>query len=56
MAPAKPRAAAEAQAREEALRRLVSTFDSAIVAFSGGVDSAYLAWVAHRCSAKRRWR
>jgi uncharacterized protein len=39
--------AAEAQAREEALRRLVSTFDSAIVAFSGGVDSAYLAWVAH---------
>ncbi len=40
--------AAEAQAREEALRRLVSTFDSAIVAFSGGVDSAYLAWVTHQ--------
>ena len=35
-------------AREEALRRLVSTFDSAIVAFSGGVDSAYLAWVTHQ--------
>ncbi len=36
------------QAREEALRRLVSTFDSAIVAFSGGVDSAYLAWITHQ--------
>lgn len=40
--------AAGADAREEALRRLVSTFDSAIVAFSGGVDSAYLAWVTHQ--------
>jgi pyridinium-3,5-biscarboxylic acid mononucleotide sulfurtransferase len=40
--------AAEAHAREEALRRLVSTFDSAVVAFSGGVDSAYLAWVTHQ--------
>ena len=42
------RVAAEADAREEALRSLVSTFDSAIVAFSGGVDSAYLAWVTHQ--------
>src|SRR5690349_20315779 len=33
--------------KEDALRRLLSTFDSAIVAFSGGVDSAYLAWVSH---------
>jgi uncharacterized protein len=40
--------AAEVHEREEALRRLVSTFDSAIVAFSGGVDSAYLAWVTHQ--------
>jgi uncharacterized protein len=32
--------------RELQLRELISTFDSLIVAFSGGVDSAYLAWVA----------
>jgi uncharacterized protein len=33
--------------KEQALRRLLSAFPSVIVAFSGGVDSAYLAWVAH---------
>ena len=34
-------------ARKEAhLRDLIASFDSLIVAFSGGVDSAYLAWVA----------
>jgi uncharacterized protein len=33
--------------KEEALRHLIAGFDSAIVAFSGGVDSAYLAWVTH---------
>jgi uncharacterized protein len=38
----------EVHAREEELRRLVSSFDSAIVAFSGGVDSAYLALIAHQ--------
>ena len=32
--------------KEPQLRELISTFDSLIVAFSGGVDSAYLAWVA----------
>ena len=44
-----PRAAAAAEAAARAKRRCgaVSTFDSAIVAFSGGVDSAYLAWLTH---------
>ena len=32
--------------KEQHLRELVSSFDSLIIAFSGGVDSAYLAWVA----------
>jgi uncharacterized protein len=32
--------------KELRLRELVSSFDSLIIAFSGGVDSAYLAWVA----------
>lgn len=33
--------------KERALRRLLSDFPSVLVAFSGGVDSAYLAWLAH---------
>src|SRR3954467_12867962 len=32
--------------KEQQLRELVSSFDSLIIAFSGGVDSAYLGWVA----------
>ena len=35
-------------ARERHLNDLLSSFDSVIVAFSGGVDSAYLAWAATR--------
>ena len=33
-------------AKEGRLRDLISSFDSVIIAFSGGVDSAYLAWLA----------
>jgi len=32
--------------KERRLQELVASFDSLIIAFSGGVDSAYLAWVA----------
>ena len=33
--------------KERALRDTLSSLGSVIVAYSGGVDSAYLAWVAH---------
>lgn len=38
----------ELETRERRLTDLLASFDSVIVAFSGGVDSAYLAWAATR--------
>jgi uncharacterized protein len=35
-------------AKEARLSDLISSFDSLLVAFSGGVDSAYLGWIATR--------
>ena len=34
--------------REQRLHDVIGSFDSVIIAFSGGVDSAYLAWAATR--------
>ena len=33
--------------KERALRETIASLGSVVVAYSGGVDSAYLAWVAH---------
>ena len=42
----KPITSSESESKERRLRQLISSFDSVIVAFSGGADSAYLAYVA----------
>lgn len=36
-----------AHSKEQALRDVLAACDSVVVAYSGGVDSAYLAWLAH---------
>jgi uncharacterized protein len=46
-APAAALVTEAASGKEQALRRLLAGLDSVIVAYSGGVDSAYLAWLAH---------
>ena len=39
--------------KEQALERTLSSLGSVVIAYSGGVDSAYLAWVAHRTLGSR---
>ncbi|MGH9454194.1 MAG: ATP-dependent sacrificial sulfur transferase LarE [Terriglobia bacterium] len=43
----------EIDAKEERLRRSLKGVDSLIVAYSGGVDSAYLAYAAHKALGPR---
>lgn len=44
---------AEAEAKEQQLRALLLTMDSVVVAFSGGVDSSYVAYVATEVLGRR---
>jgi uncharacterized protein len=41
--------------KERTLERTLKSFHSVIVAYSGGVDSAYLAMLAHRVLGPRAW-
>jgi pyridinium-3,5-biscarboxylic acid mononucleotide sulfurtransferase len=41
--------------KEQALERTLSSLGSVVVAYSGGVDSAYLAFVAGRTLGERAW-
>jgi uncharacterized protein len=47
------RATDDARAKEAALLARLSASESIVVAYSGGVDSAYLAWAAHRALGER---
>jgi uncharacterized protein len=41
--------------KELALQRTLSSLESVVVAYSGGIDSAYLACIAHRTLGDRAW-
>jgi len=44
---------AVSEAKFEQLRELIRSFGSCVVAYSGGVDSAFLAWVARDVLGER---
>lgn len=43
-------------AKQEKLFTLLRALDRVMVAYSGGADSAYLAWAAHQVLTAARWR
>src|SRR5256885_1413348 len=43
----------ELAAKQELLRKLLGSFRSLLVAYSGGTDSAFLAWAAHQVLGDR---
>src|SRR5438128_10247320 len=45
----------EVAAKEQALERVLASLGAVVVAYSGGVDSAYLACIAHRTLGARAW-
>src|SRR5262245_57242456 len=45
----------DVSAKERALERALRSYRAVVVAYSGGVDSAYLACVAHRTLGHRAW-
>jgi uncharacterized protein len=50
---AAPQPAPTAEEKERRLLARLAALDSVLVAFSGGADSAYLAWAAHRALGER---
>lgn len=50
---AAPQPAPAAEEKERRLLERLAALDSVLVAFSGGADSAYLAWAAHRALGER---
>src|SRR5579872_5212054 len=50
---AKPAGIDESRRKQERMIAELRQIDSLLIAFSGGADSAYLAWAAHQALGKR---